>query len=80
MFNKLGHNANSGVWINAGVGFLMHKIRVETQEDQVVNFRVRVREARYARLFASLAPRRRFAPPFLETPNGGCRRCPFSPA
>jgi len=37
VFNQLGHNANSGLWINAGVGFLSHKIRVETQEDQVVN-------------------------------------------
>lgn len=37
VFNRLGHNANSGLWINAGAGFLSHKIRVETQEDQVVN-------------------------------------------
>ncbi len=37
VFNQLGHNANSGLWVNAGVGFLGHKIRVETQEDQVVN-------------------------------------------
>jgi len=37
VFNKLGHNANSGLWINVGGGFLAHKIRIETQEDQVVN-------------------------------------------
>jgi len=37
VFNKLGHNANSGLWINVGVGLLAHKIRVETQEDQVIN-------------------------------------------
>ena len=37
VFNQLGHNANSGVWVNVGVGFLGHKIRVETQEDQVIN-------------------------------------------
>jgi hypothetical protein len=37
VFNRFGHNANSGIWINAGAGFLSHKIRVETQEDMVVN-------------------------------------------
>ena len=37
VFNRFGHNANSGIWINAGAGFLSHKIRVETQEDQIIN-------------------------------------------
>ena len=37
VFNKLGHNANSGLWINVGVGFMAHKIRIESLYDDVVN-------------------------------------------
>lgn len=35
VFNKLGNNPNSGLWINAGVGYLMHKIRIESIYDEV---------------------------------------------
>lgn len=35
VFNKLGHNPNSGLWVNAGVGFMGYKIRVETQDHVV---------------------------------------------
>jgi len=37
VFNKLGHNPNSGLWVNVGVGFLGYKIRVETQDHVVPN-------------------------------------------
>jgi hypothetical protein len=37
VFNKLGHNPNSGLWINFGVGFMAHKIRIESLYDDVVN-------------------------------------------
>ena len=33
VFNQLGNNPNSGLWINAGAGFLMHKIRIESIYD-----------------------------------------------
>lgn len=35
VFNKLGNNPNSGLWINAGVGYFMHKIRIESLYDEV---------------------------------------------
>jgi len=35
IFNKLGNNPNSGLWINAGVGYFMHKIRIESIYDAV---------------------------------------------
>jgi hypothetical protein len=35
IFNKLGNNPNSGLWINAGVGYFMHKIRIESLYDEV---------------------------------------------
>lgn len=35
LFNQLGHNPNSGLWINLGAGYLMHKIRIESIYDVV---------------------------------------------
>lgn len=35
VFNKLGNNPNSGLWITAGVGYFMHKIRIESLYDEV---------------------------------------------
>jgi hypothetical protein len=35
VFSQLGHNPNSGLWVNVGVGLLGHKIRVETQDHVV---------------------------------------------
>lgn len=35
VFNKLGNNPNSGLWVNAGFGYLMHKIRIESFYDDV---------------------------------------------
>lgn len=35
VFNKYGNNPNSGLWVNFGVGYLMHKIRIESLNDQV---------------------------------------------
>lgn len=35
IFNKLGNNPNSGLWINLGVGYFMHKIRIESLYDEV---------------------------------------------
>jgi hypothetical protein len=35
IFPVFSHNQNSGLYINTGIGFLAHKIRVETQ-DQVI--------------------------------------------
>jgi hypothetical protein len=35
VFNKLGNNPNSGLWIQGGAGFLMHKIRIESLYDDV---------------------------------------------
>lgn len=32
---KTGNNPNSGIWIQGGVGFLMHKIRIESLYDDV---------------------------------------------
>jgi len=37
VFNKLGHNPNSGLWVNAGLGYMAHKIRIESIYDDVVN-------------------------------------------
>lgn len=37
VFNKFGHNPNSGLWVNFGVGFLAHKIRIESLYDDVLN-------------------------------------------
>ncbi len=37
VFNQLGHNPNSGLWVNAGVGYMGYKIRVETQDHVVPN-------------------------------------------
>lgn len=35
VFNKLGHNANSGLFIKAGAGYLNHRIRIETNYNVV---------------------------------------------
>lgn len=35
VFNKLGNNPNSGLWVNAGIGYFMHKIRIESLYDEV---------------------------------------------
>lgn len=35
IFNRLGNNPNSGLWINVGAGYLMHKIRIESIYDDV---------------------------------------------
>lgn len=35
VFNKLGNNPNSGLWVNFGLGYLMHKIRIESLVDDV---------------------------------------------
>lgn len=35
VFNRLGNNPNSGLWVNAGVGFFAHKIRIESIYDEV---------------------------------------------
>lgn len=35
IFNRLGNNPNSGLWLNFGVGYLMHKIRIESIYDDV---------------------------------------------
>ncbi|MEX1000566.1 MAG: hypothetical protein WDZ35_00475 [Crocinitomicaceae bacterium] len=35
LFNRLGNNPNSGLWLQAGAGFLMHKIRIESLYDDV---------------------------------------------
>jgi len=35
VFTKLGNNPNSGLWINVGAGFLMHKIRIEHNYDDI---------------------------------------------
>lgn len=35
VFNRLGNNPNSGLWLQGGVGFLMHKIRIESIYDDV---------------------------------------------
>jgi hypothetical protein len=35
VFNKLGNNANSGLWVNFGLGYLVHKIRIESLNDHV---------------------------------------------
>lgn len=35
VFNRLGNNPNSGLWVNVGVGFMAHKIRIESIYDEV---------------------------------------------
>jgi len=35
IFNRLGNNPNSGLWVNVGFGYLMHKIRIESIYDNV---------------------------------------------
>ena len=36
VFSKLGGiNPNSGIWVNVGLGYMMHKIRIETFYDDV---------------------------------------------
>lgn len=35
LFNKLGNNPNSGLWIHGGFGYFMHKIRIESLYDDV---------------------------------------------
>ncbi|MBD3638428.1 MAG: hypothetical protein HUJ25_13840 [Crocinitomicaceae bacterium] len=35
VWSRLGNNPNSGLWIQAGAGFLMHKIRIESLYDDV---------------------------------------------
>ena len=35
VFNKLGNNPNSGLWLDVGVGMLMHKIRIESIYDDI---------------------------------------------
>jgi hypothetical protein len=35
VWNRFGNNPNSGIWINGGFGYLMHKIRIESIYDDV---------------------------------------------
>ena len=35
IWNRFGNNPNSGIWINAGAGYFMHKIRIESTYDDV---------------------------------------------
>lgn len=35
VFNRLGNNANSGLWIKVGGGFMGHKIRIESLYDDI---------------------------------------------
>ena len=35
VFNRLGNNPNSGLWITIGGGFLLHKINIESIYDEV---------------------------------------------
>ena len=35
VFNQLGHNPNSGLWVTAGAGFLLHHIHIESIYDIV---------------------------------------------
>lgn len=35
VFNKFGNNANSGLWVKGGLGYMMHKIRIESLYDAV---------------------------------------------
>ncbi|MCH2233213.1 MAG: hypothetical protein MK078_03085 [Crocinitomicaceae bacterium] len=35
VINKFGNNPNSGIWINGGIGFTMHKTRIESLFDDV---------------------------------------------
>jgi len=44
VFNKLGHNLNSGLWVNIGVGYMAHKIRIESIYDNVVNLEGDIRK------------------------------------
>lgn len=36
VFSQLGHNPNSGLWVNVGAGYMFHKIRIESLFDDVV--------------------------------------------
>jgi len=38
VFNQLGGNANSGLWVNFGLGYMVHKIRIENHYDKVDQF------------------------------------------
>jgi len=35
VFNKIGHNSNSGLFLKIGGGYINHKIRIESNEDLV---------------------------------------------
>jgi len=35
VFNKLGHNSNSGLFVKIGGGYINHRIRIESNEDLV---------------------------------------------
>lgn len=35
VWNKWGNNLNSGIWVQAGFGYMMHKIRIESLYDVV---------------------------------------------
>lgn len=35
VFNRFGNNANSGLWVKFGLGYMMHKIRIENLYDVV---------------------------------------------
>lgn len=35
VWNKWGNNLNSGIWVQAGLGYMMHKIRIESLYDVV---------------------------------------------
>jgi hypothetical protein len=35
VFNQFGNNPNSGIWIKLGVGYMMHKMRIENLYDDV---------------------------------------------
>jgi hypothetical protein len=35
VFTRFGNNANSGIWVSGGLGFMAHKIRIESLYDVV---------------------------------------------
>jgi hypothetical protein len=35
VWNRFGHNPNSGIWFSGGLGYMMHKIRIESLYDNV---------------------------------------------
>ncbi len=39
VFTKVGKNPNAGPWINFGLGYIQHKIRIESNYDQINQFK-----------------------------------------